>query len=198
MSSLPKMCHFSTKEGPHCKKETVIIVSSSSTVRQIRCVFKIQLKSSLSQTAEDSEGLSRKWMMRRSGLRQDKWSWVKWIISQRRLNFDDSLRKPKHCCNLYSIWGLQNQDKSLVGVGDGHFFGGWGYVKVEREGDYGGVRRVQRVWWGCICSQSQSAASKAPFPNNGPHQCAGSGVTGVSAPNKCAISAHMTILTQLL
>lgn len=26
----------------------------------------------------------------------------------------------------------------------------------------------------------------------------GSGVLGVSAPNKCAISAHMTILTQLL
>lgn len=43
MSSLPKICHFSTEGGPHCKKETVTIVPYSSTVRQISCVFKTKI-----------------------------------------------------------------------------------------------------------------------------------------------------------
>lgn len=80
----------------------------------------------------------------------------------------------------------------VFGVGVG------GYAKVKREGE---------TLEGCgeVCARGlhllplpQSAFSNAPLPNNGLHQCAGGGVTGVSAPNNGAISAHMTVPTQLL
>lgn len=72
-----------------------------------------------------------------------------------------------------------------------------GYAKVKREGETsegcGGVRPGLHLH-----PLPQSAFSNAPLPNNGLHQCAGGGVTGVSALNNGAISAHMTVPTQLL
>lgn len=79
-------------------------------------------------------------MMRRSGTRRDKWSWVTRIICQRRrwfrLNFDDSLCQPKHCCNLYSIKEGGCRTKAWLVSVDEVGEGGMS-VKVDREGEFG-------------------------------------------------------------